>query len=158
MALSEATLATELKALPLFNTEATAIQAWANAFSTYFGDAASNGVTIAPAAIPAAKAAMIAQLSGMSGADQGATKIGAGIVAFWGGLVPATAWPTTTVIIPPALLAGLISLLQAVFDANAAGAVSKETAMDNIAAVLHTNNQGGTATWPIPGPGIQPIT
>ena len=162
MAMNLTTLENELKAMALYSTEAAAVTAWADAFAAYFeGDgvtegAESNLVYIVAAAIPAAKAAMAAGLVGMSVSGQGAAKIAAGITAFWGALVPAVAWPTTTLITPPLLLAGLAVALNAVFAANRSGALSKNDSMDAIAAVINTNNQGGTATWPIIGP--QPIT
>lgn len=161
MAMLQTTLATELKALALYNDEPSAIQAWADAFANYFqGDGAtegaqSNALYITPAAIPAAKAAMVGAMTGLSTA--GAAAIQAGIVAFWGALVPATAWPTTTAITPPPGLSGLAVALQAVFDANTVGGLSKDDSMTAIAGAIHPINAvGGTATWP--GLGPQPIT
>ena len=167
MALSQAILATELKAMTLYGTEAAAITAWAEAFAAYFeGDgltqgAESRAVYITPAGVALGKSAMALALVGMSGSGNGAAKIAAGIsagVGFWNALVaaPAVAWPTVTVITPPAALAGLAAALQSTFDANRAGAKSKNDSMDAIAADIHTACQGGTATWP--GPVVLPIT
>lgn len=155
MAMLQTTLADELKALALYDNEPDAIQAWADAFAAYFGDAESNAVIIAPAAIPAAKAAMAGAMTGLS--MTGAAALQAGIVAFWGALVPATAWPTTTAITPPPGLSGLAAALQVVFDANTIGGLSKDASMTAIAGAIHPINAvGGTATWP--GLGPQPIT
>lgn len=162
MAMSLATLKTELKAMALFSTEPPAVTAWTSAFAAYFQGngvtegAESNLVYIAAAAIPAAKAAMAGGLAGMSASGAGAAKIAAAIALFWGALVPATAWPTTTAITPPALLAGLAATLQTTFTANKNGSLSKNDSMDAIATDIHAANQGGTATWP--GIGPQPIT
>jgi hypothetical protein len=154
MAMLQTTLADELQALGLYDNEPDAIQAWADAFAAYFEDAESNAVIIASAAIPAAKAAMVSAMTGLSTA--GAAAIQAGIVAFWGALVPATAWLTTTAITPPPGLSGLTAALQAVFDANTTGGLSKDASMTAIAGAIHPINAvGGAATWP--GLGPQPI-
>lgn len=148
MALLSTTLATELKAMDLYDLEADAINAWAAAYKEYMKGATSNGVTIVPVALVPAEAAMVGALTGLS--TSGATALQAGIVAFWGAIVPATAWPTVTVITPPPLLAGLGAALTTVFTANMSGALSKDASMDAIATSIHTNSLGGTATWPVP--------
>lgn len=156
MAMNQTRLVNEMKAMTLYDTEIAVTMAWANAFANYFqGDgvaqgAESNLVYVAPAAIPAAKAAMVAALSGMSAPGVAAAKIAASVMAFWGSLAaaPATAWPTATLITPPVLLANLATTLQTNFDANTSGAVAKDPAMGVIAATIHAANQGGSATWP----------
>ena len=157
MALLADTLATELKAMALFDNEADAIDAWAEAFSTYFEDAASAVLGASPilaAAIPPAETLMKAGMTGLSTA--GPAAIQAGIVAFWGSLVanvsnPVTqAWATVTLIVPPVLLTGIAAALTTLFATNTAGSVAKDAAFDAIAASIHTNNQGGLATWPNP--------
>jgi len=153
MTLSANTLATELKALSLYDTEAAAITAWAGAFGTYFQGAQSNAVVIVSGSIAVAETAMIGAATGL--ATGAGTALQAGITAFWGALVPAIAWPTTTVITPPGLLAGMGAALDAVFASNMAGALDKNTCMTNIANIIHANVQGGTATWPLPiGPAV----
>lgn len=159
MAMSQSALAAELTATELYDDVADAIQAWADAYAAYFEGngvtegAQSNAVYVASGAIPAAKAAMVAAMGNL--ASNAAAAIESGIIAFWGALVPATAWPTTTAITPPTLLSGLASTLQSVFDANTNSNATKVTAMGAIAEAVHTASQGGTATWPSIGP--QPI-
>lgn len=154
MTLLAATLATELKNTGLYTTEAEAIDAWASAYKTYMLGATSNAIVITPAALDAAKLAMVGALTGLS--VNGATALQAGIVAFWGAIVPATAWLTVTVITPPVLLTGLTAALTSVFASNKTGSLSKNDSMDTIAGAIHTNSLGGTATWPTPV-GPQPI-
>ena len=164
MAMSATELANELKAMPLFDNEADAAQAWAEAFGNYFeGDgsthgAESNSVYVASALMATAKLAMQGSLAGMSSPGQGAAKIQAGIQSFWSILValPASAWATVTVITPPASLSGLAAALQPVFDNNRDSELSKDDAMTAIANAIHANNQGGSATWS--GPTVLPIT
>ena len=157
MAMSQTILENELKALSLYTTEADAVTAWAEAFATFFeGDGATQGamsnlVYVAAGAIAAAKAAMAAALSGMGVPGAGAAKIVIGIIAFWGALVPATAWPTVTLITPPTLLAGLDTTLQTTFNTNRDTPKTKDAAMDAIASDIYTANQGGLATWPALG-------
>ncbi|OGO08149.1 MAG: hypothetical protein A2Y61_00245 [Chloroflexi bacterium RBG_13_60_13] len=161
MALNQTTLADELVALDLYDNEPGAIQAWADAFAAFWeGDGVTNGAQsnafyVSPAATPAAKAAMIGAMPGL--AVSGAAALQAGIAAFWGALVPPTAWPSTTVITPPPGVANLAAALQTTFDANRDGASSEEDSMSAIAATLYAASLGGTATWSQPlGP--QPIT
>ena len=146
MALLSTTLADELKALDLYDNEADAIAGWAAAYREYMKGATSNGVTIVPAALLPAETAMIGASTGLS--ETGATALKAGIVAFWAAIVPATAWPTTTLITPPALLSGLDVELGKVFLSNKEGELSKDASMDTIATEIHVSSLGGTATWP----------
>lgn len=165
MTLSAATLASELKAMPAFATEVAAAEAWAEAFTNYFqgvnpptDSAESTGVPIAPAVMPAAKAAMVGALSGMK--SQGATSIQNGIAAFWASLaaLPAAAWVGVTLITPPPGLTGMLeAALIATFASNKSGLLEKDEAIDALAAVIHTNNLGGTATWTGWVPPAQPI-
>jgi hypothetical protein len=154
MGLSATDLGDALKAMALYDNETAAIAAWADAYATYFEEASSNGVPINPLALPVAKAAMIGAMTGLSTAA--AVSIQAGALAFWGALVPPTAWVSVTVITPPPLLSGLSGALTTVFTANIVGQLSKDASMDAIAAAIHTNSLGGTATWPTPV-GPQPI-
>lgn len=154
MALLAATLATELKALDLYDTEAEALTGWAAAYKKYMEGASSNGVPIVAASLVPAEAAFIGAGTGLS--TGAATALQAAILAFWGAIVPATAWPTVTVITPPALLSGLATALTSVFTANTEGGLAKDASMEAIATAMHTNSLGGTATWPTPV-GPQPI-
>lgn len=162
MAMSADTLATELKAMPLFDNEPDAAAAWADAFDVYFQDAeAGAGGPVVPAGLAPCKAAMESALSGMSGSGQGAAKIQAGILAYWGEIIAATAWVTCTEVTPPPGLSGLAAALQAVFSGNAVPGVTKDQAYDNIATAIHgINIVGGIAVFPVPPGGIgpQPIT
>ncbi len=154
MALLQATLTTELQSLGLYGVEADAIDDWTAAFSAYFEDAESNVVSINPAALPAAESAMKGAMVGLS--TGGASALQAGILAFWGALVPATAWTTVTAITPPPGLSGLAAAVQDAFDANTVAGNDKNTSMAAIAAKIHPLQLGGTATWPTPV-GPQPI-
>lgn len=162
MTLLSDTLATELKKLTLYSTETPAIAAWAEAFAKYFEGAQSNAVPIATIALVPAKAAFIGAATGLS--LDAATKLQAAITAFWGAIVPATAWATVTAIAPPGGLASIsqdlkgIDGISGVFGANTAGKLDKNDSMTAIATAIHSRQSGGTATWPLPTPGIQPIT
>jgi len=149
MTLSSSTLATELKNLPLYDDEGEAVTGFTNAFGTYFAGAISNGIPINAAALLAAKEAMkVAMLALLS--SNAASALRLGILAFWGALVPVTAWATVTVITPPVLLANLETDLLVTFNNNKTGKLSKDVAMTAIAAKIHTDNVGGLATWPSP--------
>lgn len=162
MAMSDSTLADELKAMPLFDNEPDAVAAWADAFDVYFQDAeAGAGGPVVPDGLSACKSAMEGALSGMSGSGAGAAAIQAGILAYWGAIVPAVAWATCTGVTPPPGLTGLAAALAPVFLANTAPGVTKEQAFDAIAAAIHAINiVGGQAVFPVPPGGIgpQPIT
>ena len=162
MVMSAATLATELKNLTLFDTESAAAAALAGVFATYSKHALAGaaGTVLAPG-LSACPAAMEAALSGMSALGQGASKIQAGIIAYWGAITPVTAWVTCTGVTPPPGLSGLATALSSVFASNISGAVTKDQAYDAIAGAIHTiNASGGIAVFPVPPGGIgpQPIT
>lgn len=159
MPLVAATLAAELIDMDLYATEPEATAAWAAAYRVYFEDASSMSIPIVPAALVPAEPAMVGGLSGMSAASAAAGAIQAGILAFWGGIVAATAWPTVTAITPPPLLTGLGAALTSIFEANKSGSLSEAAAMTAIATSIHTNSLGGIAVWPPTpgGPGPQPI-
>lgn len=149
MPLSANTLATELKALPVYSSEASALEGWSSAFSTYFEGAISNGVSVNPLALPAAKEAMATAMVNVLSTD-GASALQLGIRAFWCALVPVTAWATVTAIAPPILLPGLGAVLSTTFSANVVGKLSANASMTAIAATIHSHNIGGLATWPSP--------
>jgi len=179
MAMSETTLATELKAMGLYDTEEAAAAAWADAFSTYFEDAEAGiapgptAGTISALALPAAKTAMedilagptTEALDGMSEPNQAASKIQSAISAYWAALVPGTAWVVTppagpcTLITAPTLLSGLAATLSGIFVTNTGPpAKTKDQAMDAIANAIHSANSGGVATFPpTAGGGLGPL-
>jgi len=171
MAMLQTTLADELKALALYDTEVAAAAAWAQAFANYFqgvtppvDSATSNALPIAPGAIPAAQAAMQGGLTGMNTPGAAAATIAAAILVFWSALVPATAWPGSTGIILPTTLTlpALTATLQGVFTANISGELSKDDSMVAIAGAIHPLNAPpapaaqGQTVWP--GPLQFPIT
>lgn len=157
MALSSEKLADELSSLELYDNEADAISAWVLAFRNYFSDAVCNGVSVVPASLVPSSSAMQGAMAGLSSSGLGAAKIQAGIVAFWGALVPAIAFPTSTLIVPPPTLSAIAAALNAVFLANVAGKLGQAESIEAIVVVIHANNLGGTATFPIPTPTVFPI-
>lgn len=153
MPLLPTVLASELKSLELYDNELEAINGWAAAYRKYMEGATSNGVTIVPAALIAPELAMVGALGGLS--TLAATALQTGILAFWGAIIPAIAWPSTLAITPPALLSGLVASLSGVFSSNTSGLLSKDASMDAIANAIHLASLGGTTTWP--GPAVMPI-
>jgi hypothetical protein len=145
----------ELMNLGFYDDEGEAIESLALAFKNYFLDAASNGIPVSPVAADLGEVAMRGALTGLS--TTGAAAIQAGIVAFWGALVPAVVFPPALAIIPPPTLAGIAAALTPVFLANTVGKLGKEPSMDAISVVLHANNLGGTAAFLGPPPLVSPI-
>lgn len=150
-----ATLKSELLALGLYDNEPDAISAWAEVFDNYFQDAESNGIPVTPHSTVAAKAAMARAMTGLSTA--GAAALAMAITAYWTSLAttPGAIFVSAIAITPPVLLMNIQRDLEIVFAANTAGSASKNVAMEAIAAVLHIDNQGGTATFR--GPVVFPI-
>lgn len=161
MAMSQATLATQFKAMALFANEAAAAAAWSSAFHTYFRDAeAAVAGSIGVFGLRFCSAAMESALSGMSASNQAATKSQEAVLAYWAAIIPAAAWPSCTSVTPPPGLSGLTAALISVFAANNNPGVTKDQAYDAIAAAIHSvNSSGGIAVFPVsPGIGPQPIT
>lgn len=148
-------------------SEASAIAAFADAWTAYFAGASVQGIAAVPAPLEAAKSAMQGAMVGMSQDSQGPQKIQDGVTAFWNtvaGSAP-TIWlpvPNTVVpgaLVPPPGLSGIASALQAVFSSNMAANHPLATAMSNVATSLHSNGGlGGTVTVqppptapPVPG-------
>lgn len=148
----QATLKDEFVTMDLYSDEASAIDAWATAWSNYFSDAETNGIPIQAAALPTAKAAMVAAMVGLSSSGAGAAKIQAGIQAWWSAIVssPAAFWPGCTGITPPPGVSSIAAALGSVFASNTSGALSEEDAYNAVAGVLHPNNLGGLAAFPGP--------
>lgn len=151
MALSASTLKSQIEAMANTAEEVTACANWASGFNEYFKGAGCNGAPVAPAALVAAKAAMQGALVGMSGPGQGSVKLQAAIIAYWGALIPAVAWPPATVITPPPGLAGLAPALVAAFLSNTTGKKSKADSAQAIATAIHAIMiVGGLGVFPPP--------
>ena len=150
MTMLQTTLSSELTATGLYANEADAIDAWASAWHIYFLDASASGA-IAPAALAPALLAMKAGLVGLN--TGGAVSLQAGIIAFWGAIIPASAWAGAVAIAPPVALLTIAPQLTVTFVNNVSGGLSKSDAMDAIAATLHTINiAGGTVSIPPAAP------
>jgi hypothetical protein len=157
MPLAQATLAAELLAIAQSHPadEASAIQAFADAFHNYMVQSTVLGVPMVASLGLAAKALMIPAMVGLNTAS--ATALQAGVLAYWGGLnVPgvwvATVPPTT----PPPGAAGLAAALTPVFAANTAGQLDETASTNALAAAWHPLMLGGFAGIP-PGPVPTPI-
>ncbi len=165
MALSEPTLKALLLALPLGTTEPPAVEAWSEAFTTYFEDAVSTPSSI-PVIVVALrnpttgpKVAMVAALTGQLKSG-GPAALQLGIQAFWSvinvtpSLFFATAIPLS---LPPVGLLGLGAILAATGVASTAQALVKDQAVGNIATDIHAAQAGGTFSK-LPGPTVETIT
>jgi hypothetical protein len=146
MAMTSAKLKDGLIALGLYSHEADAIEAWASAWNDYCAEAASNSLTMLPAALVPAKEAMMAAMVGLK--VTGSASLQAGIIAWWGALPPAGTFTGATAITPPPTLSGIAAALSPVFLSNRGK--SKADAVQAVADVLHTQNLGGQATFPPP--------
>jgi len=162
MALTPATLATELKAAPEFPaTEQDVIDKWSAAWQTYWEESVANPGAVAANSSPAAAvSAFEAALVGISNtantAVQAATKIKDACKAFWTAATPVLAYPTVPapapgayVTPPPFMLDAsaentFVAALAAVFTANMTGSVAKDPAMDAIATAINTGQAGAT--------------
>lgn len=146
MAMSQSMLSTQLQNMVPVNNEPAAITNFVNAWKTYFAASAAGAASYVSS--PAHASAMSAAMVGMSAPGAGAAKIQAGIIAWWASVVatgPAT-YPGSTVVVAPTLITGIAALLTPVFASNTSGSLSLAAACNAIAAVLHVNNLGGTAT------------
>lgn len=160
MALAAATLGTELEAMVPADSEATGINNFATAFENYFSNSTCNGVSVTPGSLTACTTALKAAMVGVSSA--GASKIAAGIVAFWG--VVATSAPSIWVLAPvlvsatpPTEMAGLTAAIQAAGNANIAAESSLEDSALNIANAIHPLMLGGLGVVITPPGGTYPI-
>lgn len=165
MALSSATLSTQLQTMTATGSEATAITRFSAAFSTYFQGSTVNGAALVPASISPGLTALQSALVGMSASGAGAAKISAGVTAFWTAqLSLATGmWITAPVvlvppIVPPAGLAGLSAALTAVFASNVSSGLSLASACNAVAATIHTACSGGTVPGSVPPAPPVPLT
>lgn len=168
MVMSTTTLKNELLNLPDTFSEVEAINNWTAAYSNYIVESSCGGVSPLAPTLVSAESAMATAMVGLSVSGQGATKLVAGIAAYWGVLSVAasTVWvlvpPLTTITVLPTGVLGqpaFVSALTSVFASNIAGVVDKDPAVEAVASVIHTQSQGGVAlqsTTPSPTP--QPIT
>jgi hypothetical protein len=162
MALVQSTLASGLEAMEPTDSEATAIQRFADAFDDYFAGASVLGIPAGAARAPA-KAAMIAAMTGLSSPNGAAGAIAAGISAYWTTVAPLalTVWPGTVgPIIPPAVpppgLGGIAGALSAVFSANTSGGLSLSASAAAVAGAIHPTQLGGMVNLGPPPPGGTP--
>lgn len=155
MALNKTALGNALADLEPTDVEATAASRLATAWDSYFRDASVSGVPIS-GPTTAARAAMLAALSGLSTTGLGPNKIQAGIIAYWGVIGPASAtlWvlaPTVvTALLPPPTLSGIAAALLPVFVTAAQDELSLEEAAQKVADVLHTTGGLGATVTLVP--------
>jgi len=161
MPLVQATLATNLESMEPVDNEADAIDNFATAFDDYFQGSSVIGTPVS-GTTAAAKTAMKGSMTGLLETD-GAAAITAGVIAYWGVIIPAVAtlWvlvPPLTVGTPPPTLAAITAALTATFASNTSGKLSLAAAAATVAAAIHANQLGGTATQAtLPSPTVQPI-
>jgi hypothetical protein len=163
MPLVQSLLATGLEAMTATDQESVAAMRFATAFDDYFQGASVLGIPCIPGTTAPAKAAMMADLVGISDPDMAAAKIQAAIQTYWNTVAPlATAVWAGTVgpIIPPAIappgLGGIESAVQAAFDANTAGGLSLAASAATVAAAIHLTQLGGMVNLGPPPPGGTP--
>ncbi len=161
MALSAATLGTELQAMVPAASEADGIDNFATAFENYFAESTCGGVSVNGGSLSAATTALKAAMVGINVTPGLApTFITAGIVAFWG-VVATSAASIWTVLpiplvaaVPPAGLAGITAAVTAAGASNIAGALSLVDSANAMGAAIHTPNLGGVGNVTPPPPGI----
>ena len=159
--LSTATLKSGLEALEATGDEAVAIQRLAIAYEDYMNDAMSNGLSVLPGSMLLTpfnnmKTAMVG--IGDFNTTAAATKLAAGLTAFWAAMsaAPATIFTGATAITPPVTLATVGTGIQAAFDANVAAGKGLSDAAQALADAISVGSLGGTATFP--GPIVSPIS
>jgi hypothetical protein len=156
--LTASSLEAELKALTLYAEEAPAAVAWADAYVAYLGGATAGGLPVLPAGLAAGKPTLISGLTGMASGGQGAAKLQAAVLGFWGALVPTACWAGALALVPPAGLSGLAASLQGVFSAVVSGQKDKDAAAADVSAAIHAAHVGGIVTFPPPPGGLGPQT
>jgi hypothetical protein len=160
MVLLQNTLASELEAMALVDTEAEGIDNFANAFETYFYDATVTGLSINPLSLTNSTNALKGAMTGISsgGAD---SLIQAAITAFWTQMAIDFALIWTTIpplisITPPPTLSAIGGTLTGVFESNKENDLSLQDAAATIAGAIHPNQLGGLAVLGPPPPGGVP--
>lgn len=161
MALELAKLAAVFQSPPVAS-EADAIDYITTKWLEFFSGATTFGVPANAGALGPAKAAMAAAMLGISVPSVGAAKLQAGIVAFWGVVIPsaATIWvtvPPIGLVTAPAGLTGIAGALSPVFTTNTTGGKSLEESANALAIALLSTQLGGTATNTAPTPIVMPI-
>ena len=160
MALSAATLGTELQAMAPAPDEATGIDNFAAAFENYFSGATCGGASVTGGTLAPCTVALKAAMVGVSAT--GPASIAAGIVAFWS-IVATTAaviWvlvPPLVAATPPPGLGGLAAAIAATGTANIAGELSLIDAANAMGTAIHPFNLGGLGTIVTPPGGTLPI-
>lgn len=177
MAMSPATLSTELQKIANGGTEPPVRAGWAAAYTKYLMESTVAGISPASDSVLAgAKAGMDTALTGISTpktALQAAQLIVAAIKGYWTAALAAgaTVWVTAPPLVPAPFTLPVVFLdsgaeqaatavVAAAFLANTVGALPKAAAYDAIAAALHPLGIGATvsqATVPSPTPGV-PVT
>ena len=150
------TLSGELENLEVGISEPNAIEGWSAAYKEFFRDAAANEIPINELVLLPAQQAMKVAMIGLSAQNAGASKLQAGILAFWGYLVAnfSIAWSGSTGLTPAPSLGGLAGILTGVFSANTSGQLSRLQASLSVATAVHGASQGGMVIYP----GAPPVT
>lgn len=155
MAMSAATLATQLENLTPTDNESAAAVVLAEAYRVFALAAVGNGVPILPSGPLAGKTAMIPALAGMSTPGAGASALESGVRAFWLAAATVAACPGSIAVVPPPTV-GLAAALLPVFASNTSTSATLSQAANAVASVMYANAiVGGTVT--LPGPSVGPI-
>ncbi len=144
MTMAAATLSTQLQGIS-GATEAAAITSWVTAWETYFSASVSN-VTNPFIPNAGARAAMAAALVGFSTSGNGAAKVQAGIIAWWGAMsaAPGTYYSGVSFVSAPGGLTSIAADLGPIFTSNKNGSLSASAACGAIATAIHARNLGGS--------------
>lgn len=156
--MSPTILADGLKSMTPTDSEQSAIDALAAAWENYFYQAMAGPIPATPGSLAGATSAMKSSLIGMSQTGQGAAKITAGIVSFWGQVaaMATSIFPGATSATPPPSLAAIAASVSAAFAANVAAKANLDASAIAVAGAVHPNNLGGIAIFPPPPTGIGP--
>lgn len=146
MPLIPTVLASGIEKIEDSESEAQAIQRWADAWNDYMSSAAAGAVPLSPSAAGVARAAMLQSMTGLS--TTGAAAIQSGITAYWGTLagMAAIAFTGATALTPPPGLGGIAAILLGVFSTNVVDQAPRPVAAQKIGTALHSANLGGIAT------------
>jgi len=146
MALAAATLADALDVYAPTLDAAVAAQNFAAAYATYMSEA--DGIV--GDALSASESAMASAMAFDASTANGSAQLQAGLVAFWSGMVSAVAtlFPGHTVLTPAPGIASVSASLAPVLVTNTDNAISKASALSNLANAIHTASQGGTKAAP----------
>ena len=164
MALVQSTLASGLASMTPTLNEGDAISAFVSAFESYWNGATVSGAALVAGSIDAGLSAMQGAMAGLSASGQGASKIAAGVSAFWTAqaLLATSMWVTAPIVLvppitPPPGLGGLQASLESAFTSNLASEADLATAAGSIAAAIHTANSGGLVPGSVPPAAPAPI-